>query len=139
MCVSGGKKCSFFGKLGVLCFLVTSVLRFDLLPYYRRIFHSQLGLVVKVCFRYWANLSKCIRMCMWRSINVAFFIWTFILLKKTRVFTQKSSLFSVNMDRMFIRCYRLMSLFNGASFKTWIQLVNEEAAIQRCSVRKGVL
>ena len=59
--------------------------------------------------------------------------------KKTRVFTQKSSLFSVNMDRMFIRCYRLMSLFNGAPLKTWIQLVNEEAAIQRCSVRKGVL
>ena len=25
--VSGGKKCSFFGKFGVLCFLVTPVLR----------------------------------------------------------------------------------------------------------------
>ena len=34
--VSGGKKRSFFGKLGVLCILVTSVLRFALLPYYRR-------------------------------------------------------------------------------------------------------
>ena len=33
----GGKKCSFFGKFGQLCFLVTSVLRFALLPYYRRI------------------------------------------------------------------------------------------------------
>ena len=32
----GGKKCSFFGKFGVLCFLETSVLRFALLPYYRR-------------------------------------------------------------------------------------------------------
>ena len=31
-----GKKCSFFGKFGVLCFLVTSVLRFVLVPYYRR-------------------------------------------------------------------------------------------------------
>ena len=30
----GGKKCSFFGKLGVLCFLETPVLRFVLLPYY---------------------------------------------------------------------------------------------------------
>ena len=32
-CVSGGKKCSFFGKFGVLCFLVTPVLRFALLSY----------------------------------------------------------------------------------------------------------
>ena len=29
----GGKKCSFFGKLGVLCFLETSVLRFAFLSY----------------------------------------------------------------------------------------------------------
>ena len=27
-CVSGGKKCSFFGKFGVLCFFITSDLRF---------------------------------------------------------------------------------------------------------------
>ena len=33
--VSGGKKCSFLGKLGVLCF-VNSVLRFALSLYYRR-------------------------------------------------------------------------------------------------------
>ena len=38
MCVSGGEKCSFFGKLDVLCFLETPALRFALLPYYRRIF-----------------------------------------------------------------------------------------------------
>ena len=30
--------CSFFGKFGVFCFLVLHVLRFILLPYYRRIF-----------------------------------------------------------------------------------------------------
>ena len=30
-------KCSFFGKFGVVCFLVISVLRFAPLPYYRRI------------------------------------------------------------------------------------------------------
>ena len=36
LCVSGGKKCSFFGKFGVLSFLETPVLRFALLPYYRR-------------------------------------------------------------------------------------------------------
>ena len=29
------RKCSFFGKFGMLCFLVTSVLRFPLLPYYQ--------------------------------------------------------------------------------------------------------
>ena len=33
---SGGKKCSFFGKFGLLCFLVTPILRFTCLPYYRR-------------------------------------------------------------------------------------------------------
>ena len=36
VCVSGGKKCSFFKKFGVLCILVTSVSKFALLPYYRR-------------------------------------------------------------------------------------------------------
>ena len=36
VCVSGGKKCCFFGKFGVRCFLETPVLRFALLPYYRR-------------------------------------------------------------------------------------------------------
>ena len=35
-CVSGGKKCSFFGKFDVVCFLETHVLRFAFLPYYRR-------------------------------------------------------------------------------------------------------
>ena len=35
-----GKKCLFFGNFGVLCFLETPVLRFTLLPYYRRIFST---------------------------------------------------------------------------------------------------
>ena len=36
ICVSGAKKCSFFRKFGVLCFLVTPVLRFTLFPYYQK-------------------------------------------------------------------------------------------------------
>ena len=32
VCVSGGKKCSFFRKFGVLCFLEAPVLGFALLP-----------------------------------------------------------------------------------------------------------
>ena len=36
VCIFGGKKCSFFGKFGVLSFLVIPVLRFAFLPYYRR-------------------------------------------------------------------------------------------------------
>ena len=36
LCSSWGKKCSFFGKFGVLCFLETPVLRFALLSDYRR-------------------------------------------------------------------------------------------------------
>ena len=35
-CTCRGKKCSFFGKFGMLCFLETPVLRFALLQYYRR-------------------------------------------------------------------------------------------------------
>ena len=35
VCVSGGKKCLFFRKIGVLCFFVTPVLRFALLRYFR--------------------------------------------------------------------------------------------------------
>ena len=34
VCISGGKKGSFFGKLNALCFLETPVFRFALLPYY---------------------------------------------------------------------------------------------------------
>ena len=37
VCVSEGKKHPLFGKFGVLCFLVTPVLRFVLLPYYQRV------------------------------------------------------------------------------------------------------
>ena len=37
VCVSGCKKCSFFGKFGMLCFLETPILRLALLPYYPRI------------------------------------------------------------------------------------------------------
>ena len=41
VCISGEKKCSFFEKLGVLCFLVTPILRFALLPCYQQIFKAQ--------------------------------------------------------------------------------------------------
>ena len=44
VCVSGGKKCSFFQQFGVLCFLVTRVLRFALLPYYWRITKNRFSL-----------------------------------------------------------------------------------------------
>ena len=37
VCVSAEEKCSFFGIFGGVLFLVTSVLRFVLLPYCRRI------------------------------------------------------------------------------------------------------
>ena len=38
--VSRGKKCSFFGKFYVLSFLQRPILKFALLPYYRRIISS---------------------------------------------------------------------------------------------------
>ena len=40
-CVSAGKKCSYFGKLGVLFFLETHVLRFALLSYYRQLIYQR--------------------------------------------------------------------------------------------------
>ena len=46
VCVSGGKKCSFFGKFDVLCFYETPVLRFALLPYYREVYLDSLVLVI---------------------------------------------------------------------------------------------
>ena len=39
VCVSGRKKCSFFGKFGVLCFLETLVSRFALLPQFQSLNH----------------------------------------------------------------------------------------------------
>ena len=36
LCVSRGKKCSFFGKFDMLCFLGRHILRLALFPYYRR-------------------------------------------------------------------------------------------------------
>ena len=45
--VSEAKKCSFFAKFGVLCFLVKPVLRFALLPYYRRFLHVTLHINLK--------------------------------------------------------------------------------------------
>ena len=36
MCAYRGKKCLFFGKFDVFCFLETPVLKLALLPYYQR-------------------------------------------------------------------------------------------------------
>ena len=61
MYVSGDKKCSFFGKFGVLCFPVTPALRFTLLPYCRALtgsirFSKYLCLKFKVK-HFWRNLT----------------------------------------------------------------------------------
>ena len=45
VCVSRGKKCSFFGKFGMLCFLVTFVLEFALLPYQQQVFLGTKALI----------------------------------------------------------------------------------------------
>ena len=44
--VSGGEKYSFFRKFGMFCFLETPVLRFALLPYYRRLADAQKNLIL---------------------------------------------------------------------------------------------
>ena len=40
VCISGGKKCSFFRKFNELYFLLKPISRFALLPYYRRIMRN---------------------------------------------------------------------------------------------------
>ena len=52
------KKCLFFGKFSVLCFLETPVLRFALLPYYRRIETSRYVWTVKRRMYKYINLLK---------------------------------------------------------------------------------
>ena len=41
-CARKGKKWQFFGKLGVLCFLETPVMRFAFLPHYQRFLDGEL-------------------------------------------------------------------------------------------------
>ena len=55
VCVSGGKKYSFFGKFGVLCFLETPVLRFALLPYYRQ---NEIRKITNCCSEKFWKFSK---------------------------------------------------------------------------------
>ena len=59
VCISGGKKCLFFGKLGVLCFLKTLVLRFALSPYYRR--------KLKMT-NFQTSIPLCLRLFIWRAV-----------------------------------------------------------------------
>ena len=49
VCVSGGKKCIFFGKFGVLCFVETPASRFAFLPYYRRNKSYASAKAIKTC------------------------------------------------------------------------------------------
>ena len=59
VCVSWGKKCSFFGKIGVLCFFEACVLKLPLLPYYRRITHSKLTSTNKKFLQNTFNVFRC--------------------------------------------------------------------------------
>ena len=67
MCISGGKKCSFFGKFDVLCFLETPVLKFVLLPYYRRNMHQYTPITCKHKLK--TKLSEIIQMAKFGSLR----------------------------------------------------------------------
>ena len=65
VCVSGGNKYSFYEKFGVLRFLETPVLRFALLPYYRRLsdrkFIGKIGIspaTMTEIFKFWDNTTN---------------------------------------------------------------------------------
>ena len=73
VCVSGGKKCLFFWKFGVLCFLETPVLRFVLLPYYRlfNLFHFCIHTLHSALITYivLSNIASIVfeNNCIWKS------------------------------------------------------------------------
>ena len=50
VCVSGGKKCSFFGIFDVICFFFTSVLTFALLLYYQCFVTCYLNFILSFYF-----------------------------------------------------------------------------------------
>ena len=60
MCLSGGKNCLFFGKVGVLCFLATPVLRFSLSMKLKRLEESECT-APKMKFSIKDFFSKCDR------------------------------------------------------------------------------
>ena len=76
VCVSEGKKCSFFGKFGVLCFLEKLVLRFALLPYYPQLpKKSSITLPIKkpgleYMINYWSHflLAKTLTICCFQEV-----------------------------------------------------------------------
>ena len=82
VCVSGGKKCSFFGKFGVFCFLETPALRFALLLYYRRTvqstpYHYTENWLHRKCFLcLFREFSKLLEERLW---------WNYILVKQQKL------------------------------------------------------
>ena len=57
VCVSGGRKCSSFGKFSILCFLETPMSRFNLLPYYRQLVMKQAVEFIENDELYWSTQS----------------------------------------------------------------------------------
>ena len=61
VCASEGKKCFLFGKFSLLCFLVTPVLRFAILPYYRQIVERECYIAIARKYnsqRYYKNFTR---------------------------------------------------------------------------------
>ena len=74
LCVSGGKKRSFFGKLGVLFFLETPVLTFTLLRCYRQYFVInilRLFLRVKCCHLFYTLSSFSVQYLFFTNVTTA--------------------------------------------------------------------
>ena len=95
VCISGGKKCSFFGKFGVFCFLETPVLRFALLPYYRRVMLST--------YRY-TGIFCCFTAVCNNDYTIAFIIFC----KIVHVASLQGSYFMVSCSCHFLKTYVLI-------------------------------
>ena len=89
MCASGDEKCSFFGKFGVFSFLKTPVLRFALLPYYRRFHTTSLFLYPLKIFQRFLMFSGGIWREQWNEmVNIMAFATPFAVnqMQKSKIF-----------------------------------------------------
>ena len=96
VCVSGGKKCSFSGKFGVLCFLEIPLLKFALLPYYRQIKLTQR---LRCFIHLPINVTFCILKIYFQVVTFSWFLYlSFCLWKELDLYEHIAVLLERNFE-----------------------------------------
>ena len=117
VCVSGFKKCLFFEKFGVICFLETPILRFALLSYYRRI-------LVVAYLNTWILIGTSLK---WYASKIHTCIVNANTLKKTRSLFKKWSLNLWWISNKTI--IEVENITKGASFKSLLYLSHKDTQL----------